>query len=326
MQIYTNIDQIQLEGPNVLTIGNFDGLHRGHQALLSELQQLAVQAATAGNQPQTGLITFDPHPLTVLRPGQPLQLLTTPRERLMLAAQLGIELGVLQPFTTAIAQLDARAFMRLLKRHLGMTMLVVGPDFALGRNRSGDVDTLRALGDELGYTLHVVKPVDWQGKPVRSSIVRQALQQGDVAEATELLGRYYSMNGEVVQGDQRGRQIGVPTANLQVLPDKLLPADGVYATRTQVQWGGTTAVFASATNLGMRPTVGGLHHRIETHLLDFPPVGQSDNLYGKTLTVEFVARLRGEQRFANLAELVAQIQTDIGQAREILQAPSIRFP
>jgi len=110
------------------------------------------------------------------------------------------------------------------------------------------------------------------------------------------------------------------------LPDKLLPADGVYATRTQVQWGGTTAVFASATNLGMRPTVGGLHHRIETHLLDFPPVGQSDNLYGKTLTVEFVARLRGEQRFANLAELVAQIQTDIGQAREILQAPSIRFP
>ena len=326
MQIYTNIDQIQLEGPTFLTIGNFDGLHRGHQALLGELQQVAAQAATTTNHPQTGLITFDPHPLAVLRPEQPLQLLTTPRERLMLAAQLGIEIGVLQPFTPVIAQLDARAFIRLLKRHLGMATLVIGPDFALGRNRSGDVNTLHALGDELGYTLHVVKPVDWQGKPVRSSIVRQALQQGDVAEAAELLGRHYAITGEVVQGDQRGRQIGVPTANLQVSPDKLLPADGVYATRTQVQLGDTTSIFASATNLGMRPTVGGLHHRIETHLLDFPPDGQSDNLYGQTLTVEFVARLRGEQRFASLTELVAQIQTDIGQTREILQAPPIHFP
>ena len=147
-----------------------------------------------------------------------------------------------------------------------------------------------------------------------------------MSEAAELLGRYYHLTGEVVQGDQRGRQIGIPTANLQAPPDKLLPADGVYATRAQVQTGDTTTVFASATNLGMRPTVAGLDHRIETHLLDFPPAGQPDNLYGQTLKVEFVARLRGEQRFANLAELVAQIHNDIRQARQILQTPPIRTP
>jgi len=321
MQTYIDINQIQLAGPTFLTIGNFDGLHRGHQSLLRQLQQFAMQATTATGQPQTGLMTFDPHPLTVLRPQQPLQLLTTPRERLALAAQLGIGLGLLQPFTPEVAQLDARAFMRLLKQQLGMAALVVGPDFALGRNRSGDINTLRGLGEELGYQVYVVEPVDWQGKPVRSSIVRQALQQGDVAEAAELLGRAYTVTGEVIQGDQRGRQIGVPTANLSVAPDKLLPANGVYATRTKVQLGDQTAIFASATNLGMRPTVDGLHHRIETHLLDFPPNGESDNLYGKLLTVEFVARLRGEARFANLAELVAQIQRDIGHVRAILQTP-----
>jgi riboflavin kinase/FMN adenylyltransferase len=343
MQIYTDIDKTFISDSTILTIGNFDGLHRGHQALLRQLQQLAAQASRTGtNQVLTGLVTFDPHPLAVLRPNQPLQLLTTPRERLALAGSLGIDIGVLQTFTPEIANLEARDFMRLLKQHLGMAALTVGPDFALGRNRSGDLNTLRALGEELDYALHVVEPVDWSGKPVRSSIVRQALQQGDVTEAAELLGRYYPIEGEVVQGDQRGRQIGIPTANLHVPTDKLLPANGVYATRTQIQSGDTKnqsiassdteyqsiapVSFNSVTNLGVRPTVDGLNYRIETHLLDFPAAGQSDDLYGQTLTVEFVARLRGEQRFANLAELVAQIHADIAQARQILPIIPLRFP
>jgi len=323
MQIYTNLDQTFLPGPTFLTIGNFDGLHRGHVALLQQLQQLADQADSP--PPTTGIVTFDPHPLAVLRPDQPLRLLTTPTERLTLAGEWGIDIGVIQHFTPETAKLDARAFMQLLKRHLNMTALIVGPDFALGRNRSGDLPTLRGLGEELGYALHVVEPVDWAGKPVRSSIVRQALQQGDVAEAAELLGRYYTVTGEVVHGDQRGRQIGLPTANLQIPPDKLLPANGVYATQVHVQIGDKTAVFAGATNLGLRPTVDGLHHRVEAHLLNFPPSGESDNLYGQTLTVEFVARLRGEQRFANLTELVAQIHKDIEQTRQILPTPPLYF-
>ena len=167
---------------------------------------------------------------------------------------------------------------------------------------------------------------------MRSSIVRQLLQAGDVAEAANLLGRYYHVTGEVVQGDQRGRQIGVPTANVQALANKLLPANGVYATRVQVHELDETqptllaATFQGATNLGVRPTVDGFHHRVEAHLLDFPPAGQSDNLYGHTVTVEFVARLRGEQRFASLTELVTQIQADITQTRQILQNPPLSFP
>ncbi len=333
MQITIDIDKTTLDCATFLTIGNFDGLHRGHQALLREIQQLAAQASRASTTPiLTGLITFDPHPLAVLRPDQPLHLLTTPRERLTQAAALGIDIGVIQTFTPEIARLDARDFMRLLKQHLCMTALVVGPDFALGRNRSGDLNTLHALGEELGYTLHIVEPVAWSDKPVRSSIVRQALQAGNVTEATALLGRYYAITGEVVQGDQRGRTIGIPTANLQAPTDKLLPANGVYATLTSVQIGDNDAVgdaprvFNSVTNLGVRPTVDGVHHRIETHLLDFPAAGQSDNLYGRNITVEFVARLRGEQRFANLAGLVAQIQADILQARQILPSAPLSLP
>ncbi|MDQ3248843.1 MAG: hypothetical protein M3Q45_06490, partial [Chloroflexota bacterium] len=235
MPIYTNIDQTYLSGPTFLTIGNFDGLHRGHQALLQQLLGLAeADALHHGQRPATGLITFDPHPLAVLRPDQPLHLLTTPQERVELALRLGLDFGVLQSFTPATARLDARDFMQLLKRHLGMVTLVVGPDFALGRNRSGDLNTLRALGAELGYGLHMVEPVGWHGKPVRSSIVRQALHTGNVAEAADLLGRYYTATGSVEMGDQRGRQLGVPTANLRVPPTKLLPANGVYATRTRL--------------------------------------------------------------------------------------------
>ncbi|MCX6046012.1 MAG: bifunctional riboflavin kinase/FAD synthetase [Chloroflexi bacterium] len=341
MQIYTDIDKTTIDSATFLTIGNFDGLHRGHQALLRQIQQLAAQASLTSAKPiLTGLITFDPHPLAILRPEQPLQLLTTPRERLMQAAALGIDIGVIQTFTTEIARLDAEDFMRLLKQHLGMTALIVGPDFALGRNRGGDLNTLQALSKELDYTLHIVEPVAWSGKPVRSSIVRQALQQGEVTEATELLGRYYALTGEVVQGDQRGRQIGIPTANVQAPTHKLLPANGVYATRTLVQAGYQNEagddlrdeigvvpyIYNSVTNLGVRPTVDGVHHRIETHLLDFPTAGQSANLYGRYVTVEFVARLRGEQRFANLAELVAQIQTDIAQARHILSNAPLSLP
>jgi riboflavin kinase/FMN adenylyltransferase len=322
MQTLIDIKQAQLPGPTFLTIGNFDGLHRGHQALLHRLQALAEEVGARQQlpgRPQTGLVTFDPHPLAVLRPDLPNLLLTTPQERLALAAPLGIDLGLIQSFTPELAKLEPHEFMRLLKRHLGLAALVVGPDFALGRNRSGNLDTLRHIGHALDYEVHVVEPVYWQGKPVRSSLIRQALQAGDVAEAADLLGRFYTLTGEVVEGDRRGQQIGIPTANVRPPREKLLPANGVYATRTHVQIGSAVQVFASATNLGVRPTVDGLHYRIETHLLDFPPPGHDGNLYGQTVQVEFIAHLRGEQRFSGLDALVAQIHADIAQARQILR-------
>jgi riboflavin kinase/FMN adenylyltransferase len=321
MQIVTDLRTIQLHRPTVLTIGNFDGIHRGHQVLLHGLRQMAAEVASV-----SGILTFDPHPLAVLRPDIDHKLLTTPFERLQLAAALGIDLGIIQPFTQETAALEPAAFVGWLKTHLNLVALVVGPDFALGRNRAGNLDVLAGLGEELGYRLEVIDPVDWQEKPVRSSTIRRLLLEGKVEEASDFLGRLYHVGGVVVRGDARGRQIGVPTANLQPPPDKLWPADGVYATRTWIHPGihraARLAVYNSATNIGVRPTVDGLHHRLETHLLDFPPAGDDDDLYGQTLTVEFIRRLRGEMRFNGLAELVAQIHADIAAVRALLDPPN----
>lgn len=327
MQKFVNITQAHLAGPSFVTIGNFDGLHRGHQTLLREVINVAQQAFATGavnSPPQSGLITFDPHPFAVLRPELPHFLLTTPEERLDLAAEIGIDFGIVQSFTPAIAALEARDFILLLKEHLGLAGLVVGPDFALGRGRKGDLETLRALGEELGYTLHVIDPVLWTTRTVRSSSIRQALNEGDVATAAHLLGRFYQVQGTVVHGDQRGRLIGVPTANLQTPPDKLLPANGVYATRVLVPYAKENdeieqQKFNSVTNLGVRPTVEGVQRRLETHLLDFPPSDHTGDLYGQSLTLQFVARLRDEQRFSSIDALVAQIQLDIEQARQLFQ-------
>lgn len=328
MQQFIDIDQAHSAGPTFLTVGNFDGLHRGHQALLRRMQQLADAGERGGRfatRPQTGIVTFDPHPLAVLRPEHMPLLLSTPQERLVLAARFGIDIGVIQTFTPALARLDARAFMNLLKQHLQLAALVVGPDFALGRNRSGDLATLKSLGEELNYELHIIEPFAQQEKTVRSSTIRQALYEGDVATAADLLGYFYQVTGLVVAGDRRGRQIGIPTANIQTAPTKLLPADGVYATLVTLEAEGVQTRYQSVTNLGVRPTVGGLHRRLETHLLNFPPAGLSDNLYDQVLRIEFLARLRGEQRFSGLEALVAQIHSDIAQAQQIFQqhAPPI---
>jgi riboflavin kinase/FMN adenylyltransferase len=315
MRTYDDIRQASLTGPTFICIGNFDGLHLGHQALLLRACELA---AAAGPGAQTAVVTFEPHPLAVLRPGTPLLKLTTPGERLMIAAALGIDVGVVHPFTRDTAQTEPRDFVGVLVRHLGMAGLIVGPDFALGRNRTGDIPALRALGEELGFVVEVVPPVEWSGIPARSSTVRETLLAGDVATAAGLLGRAYAVTGPVQQGDRRGRTIGIPTANVAYAADKLLPADGVYATITRLCLPQRAYAFPSVTNIGVRPTVDGLHHRVEAHLLDFPPRELPDDLYGEVLSVEFVARLRGEQRFAGLDALVAQIQQDIAQARALL--------
>jgi riboflavin kinase/FMN adenylyltransferase len=318
MQIYNNLSAAFSTRPTVLTIGNFDGIHRGHQALLADLLHIARAHQAVG-----GMITFDPHPLVVLRPQQPLFLLTTPAERLHIAAQHGLELGIIQPFTPSFAAQEPADFMAALQQRLNLAVLVVGPDFALGRNRSGNLDVLTELGHTLGYRIHVIDPYEGRVHPVRSSTIRSLLSQGDVAAAADLLGRPYHATGLVVQGDQRGRQIGIPTANVRLPADKLWPADGVYATRTTLHGWPAPQVYNSVTNLGIRPTVGGTEHRFETHLLDFPQAGGSDNLYGHEVTVEFVARLRGEQRFHGLDALVAQIHADIAQARALLPHPHL---
>ena len=310
MKTIHDLRTAHLETPTWLTIGNFDGMHLGHQALVERAAALA-----AASQGAAALMTFGPHPAAVLRPDIPLLRLTTQWERLRLAATHGAAIGVIQPFTQEIAQLSAREFVILLKQHLNLAGLVAGPDFALGRKRAGDLQVLRTLGEELDFKVEVVDAVVWNGNPVRSSAVRDALLAGDLLTANAMLGRDYRLSGVVSLGDQRGRTIGVPTANVAPAADAVIPDNGVYATRAILSLPNRRYEFIAATNVGTRPTVDGTHRRIEAHLLDFPPAELPDDLYGMNLTLEFAVRLRDEVRFSGLDALIAQIQADIAATR-----------
>jgi riboflavin kinase/FMN adenylyltransferase len=247
----------------------------------------------------------------VIRGWVPGYYLTLPDEKAELLGHYGIELVVTHPFDEHVRHARARDFVAGLKRHLNLAGLWVGPDFALGYQREGDVAFLRALGAELGYALHVIEHKESHaGEPISSGRVRDALAAGDARLAAELLGRPYALAGPVVAGQQRGRTIGIPTANLAVPVERVIPARGVYVTWAEAGGGRQ----ASVTNVGVRPTFDGQSAvTVEAHLLDF-----EGDLYGQTLQLEFVARLRGERRFAGVAELVAQIHTDIAAARAFL--------
>jgi riboflavin kinase / FMN adenylyltransferase len=308
MHTYLGFPTQPLERPAFLTIGNFDGVHRGHQMLVSEMVEAAHVAGC-----QAGLLTFDPHPLAVLRPDVALSYLTAPEERADLLAALGLDFVLILPFDRAVAALSAAEFMRQLVAHVPLCALWIGPDFALGRGRDGDAARLRELGRELGYELRGTPAYDWRGEPVRSSRIRSLLTgEGAVAQAGELLGRPYEVWGEVVHGAQRGRGLGFPTANLALPPGRLLPAYGIYACWA---WRGETG-YPAAVNVGVRPSFDNGHPSVEAYLLDF-----DGDLYGETLGLSFIQRLRGEQRFADVHALIDQMSRDVEAARQILADP-----
>jgi riboflavin kinase / FMN adenylyltransferase len=291
-----------------VAVGNFDGVHRGHQALVAA----AVARARASGGAAV-VLTFDPHPARVLRPQAAPAALTTLAQKEELVAALGIDRMVVVPFDARLAALSAENFAReVLQQALGARHVVVGESFRFGRGREGDPRRLEALGASLGFAVEVVPPLVEGGRPISSSRVREALERGDVGEARKLLGRDYFVDGEVVRGDGRGRTIGVPTANL-AREEQILPAHGVYAARCRP---GAGAWHAAAVNVGERPTFGGGRVRLEAHLLDF-----EGDLYGARLRVAFNERLRGEQRFDSKDALVAQIRRDIEAARTRLPPP-----
>jgi riboflavin kinase / FMN adenylyltransferase len=289
-----------------VTIGSFDGVHRGHQQIIRKL----VSEAHSSGAPAV-VVTFFPHPAVVLRGLQGPFFLTTPDERAALLEKLGIDYVVTLPFDKQMAMQTAEEFMTAIKTHLGLKKLVVGYNFALGRGRQGDISTLTALGEKMGYSVEVMSPVEIDGEVISSSRIRALLNQGDVSSAADLLGRPYKVAGEVTHGDGRGHGLGIPTANLSVWPERLVPAVGVYAT-----WASYRGKrYASVTNIGIRPTFENdpVLPRIETHLLDF-----DRDLYGQPLELEFVQHLRREQRFPSIQILLDQIHQDILQAREVL--------
>lgn len=289
----------------VITIGVFDGVHRGHAYLLQRLSQRArpdfLPAA----------LTFSNHPVSVLQPGRAVSFLTTPEQKARLLAEQGIGLVVSLEFTPALAQLTAREFVELLVAELRMKGLVIGPDFALGRRREGNAAFLRELGRELGFWVETLQPLLLDGTLVKSRAIRQAITAGEVAAAARLLGRDYSLVGRVAAGDRRGRELGFPTANLDIAPEMALPGDGIYAA-----WAIVDGVpRPAAASIGVRPTFGLTERLVEVYILDF-----AGDLYGQELETRFVAKLRNQETFPNLESLVAQINRDVSDTRLTLAA------
>jgi riboflavin kinase/FMN adenylyltransferase len=297
----------------VATVGTFDGIHRGHRAVLSEV----VRRGRAAGRPSV-LVTFDPHPLEVVNPTAAPRLLTLPDEKRALVAALGIERVEVIAFTTELARLGPEDFVRdVLRARFGMEELVLGYDHGFGRGRSGDVELVRRLGREDGFAVEVVAAVTDNGQPISSSLIRTAVAHGDLGSAARGLGRPYSLRGTVERGAGRGRTIGVPTINLTSPdPRKLLPPDGVYAVRVRLPGKGEgekEQAHGGMMNQGARPTFGVHARGLEIHLFDY-----DGDLYDATVTVEWVDRLRDTQTFPSRQALVDQIERDAVAARSIL--------
>lgn len=291
----------------VVTVGTFDGLHRGHREVLAEIVR---RSAPTGRR--SVLVTFDPHPLRVVRPEAAPPLLTTPAEKKVLLAETGLEYAVFLPFTRHLQQYSARRFVEdILLGRLGMRELVIGYDHGFGKGREGDVDTLRALGAELGFEVDVVEPVADGRDPISSTRIRRALREGDPAGAARGLGRPYSLQGTVVRGSARGRELGFPTANIRIAePEKLLPKEGIYAARG---WLGAMPV-PGLLHLGPRPTFEGEPPSVELHLLDW-----SGDLYGRELRVEICAFIREILPFPSPDALVEAMRRDAEVGKAILR-------
>ena len=291
---------------SVLTIGVFDGVHRGHRYLIA---RLIHEGANTGHL--AGVVTFRNHPASVLRPDFKPRYLTGLDERLRLISETGVDFVAPITFDSELSKVYARDFVARLQQHLRMRGLVVGPDFTLGHKREGDVAKLTALGEQMGFVVTVVDLLAAGVQAIRSTSVREAVAEGDVARAAALLGRDYALTGVVVKGAGRGKTLGFPTANVAVPPGRAIPADGIYATWARV---GERRHMA-ATSIGIRPTFGESERTIEAFILDF-----DGDLYGQDVRLEFVRRLRDELKYDTVQALIEQIDTDVGQTRAILEA------
>jgi riboflavin kinase / FMN adenylyltransferase len=290
-----------------LTIGSFDGIHVGHQEIIRRL--------TAGAHRQGDpavVVTFHPHPLVVLRDRGDAFYLTTPDERANILGQLGVDVVLTHEFSRQISSLSARDFILILNTHFDMRQLWIGQDFALGHNREGNAEKLRELGGKMNFIVNVVEPMKVDGQIVSSSMIRNYLRNGDVVIANKLLGRPYLIEGTVVEGDGRGKAIGIPTANLDTGDEKLVPGNGVYACLALF----SGRQFPAATNIGFRPTFDGKRSQawVETHILDF-----HGDLYGKKVALKFLSYLRGERKFNGVEDLIVQINSDIQETRKVIE-------
>lgn len=303
--------------PVVITIGNFDGIHLGHQRLMHETAELALELHS-----KPALVTFLPHTLMVVRPDLYVRYLSTLDEKLALTARYGsIFDNIVIHFTPEVASMSAEHFMDTLCDRFSIQGLVVGANFSLGHNRMGDISFLEHYGLDHSIQVRAISLEEADHARISSTRIRSLVNEGRVSEANELLGHPLLISGSVIHGDERGRLLGFPTANLQVDPHKLLPSDGVYAVLVHVHNGTisdsntSSTVYNGVVNIGLRPTFNGKERLVEAHLLDVDL-----DLYDKWLTIDFIAHLRNEQRFSGIDALKTQIASDVQQARQILSA------
>lgn len=292
----------------VVTVGSFDGVHRGHMAVLEEITRRAAQRGLS-----SVLVTFDRHPLTVVRPEAAPGLLTTPEEKKEILSQSGLDYVAFLPFTRALSRYEPEEFVdRVLRRRFRVAELVIGYDHGFGRDREGDIDLLRRLGRVRGFDVDVVAAVASGSAPVSSTRIRAHVAAGEVGQAAEELGRPYSFRGPVVTGLGRGRDLGFPTANISAPGGgKLLPREGIYAVRASLR----TEIRPALLHLGPRPTFAGSPPSIELYILDF-----DRDIYGERVRVDFLKRLRDVQPFGTAAELVEQMKRDREMARTFFAA------
>lgn len=293
----------------VLTVGTFDGIHRGHQHLVRQLVQRARDTGRL-----SAALTFHPHPRAILQPESPPRYLSSPEERAALLGEMGVDLLVQLPFTPDLAATSAAELIRNLIGALRMTELWVGAGFSMGRGREGTTDQLRALAGEMGFALRIIEPLLEEGEPISSTRIRNLLMEGRVREAERLLGRPYTLSGTVSAGAHRGRSLGFRTANLPVDPTRAVPRDGVYVVRAVTADGRRGGV----ANIGVRPSFDSGERVLEVHVFDY-----AGDLYGRWMAVEFLEWLRPELRFNSPAELVAQIARDVAEARAMLGMPEV---
>jgi len=305
MQHYRSLEEVNLPD-SWLTVGVFDGVHRGHQEIIKKL----TTGAHANDAPAV-VLTFDPHPASVLS-GHEIKCLTLPDERAELLVERGVDVVITERFTRELSTVTAYDFMSRLTRQLGLRHLLIGYDFALGKGREGNAARLTEIGSELGYTVEVISALSDESGVISSTEIRKLIEVGNVTEAARLLGHRYSLHGPVIHGDGRGRTIDVPTANISYSHDKMIPAKGIYACWAFLNDG----KYQAAINIGTNPTFTPDKQlpNVEAHLLDF-----RQEIYGEDVRLEFVARLRNELRFDSVEKLLEQIWKDVEETKRILQ-------
>ena len=308
MQVHKGLDHLPVFKNAVLTIGTYDGVHVGHQVIIQRINELAAEI-----NGESVVLTFDPHPRLVLNPNdRDLKLISTIDEKIALFEQFGLDHLVITPFSTAFASMDAQEYVeQVLVRRFHPKIIVIGYDHRFGKGRTGDIDLLRALGPQYGYTVEEISVQTIDEISVSSTKVRKALLEGNIRDANAWLAHPFTLHGEVVHGDKLGRTLGFPTANLNIAdPYKLIPPPGVYAVWADIG----TQRYQGALNIGYRPTVvdqGEL--RVEVFILDF-----NGELYGKDIRLVFVDHIRSDQKFDSLDDLIKQMHKDVDQVRTIL--------